>query len=33
MGQGNTRYQVLPIINASDIISFQNTIEKLLKES
>lgn len=33
MGQGNTRYKVLPIINSTDIISFQDIIEKILKES
>ena len=33
MGQGNTRYKVLPIIQSTDIISFQNTIEKILQNS
>lgn len=33
MGQGNTRYRVLPIIESTDIVSFQDTIEKILRKS
>ena len=33
MGQGNTRYRVQPIIKSTDIVSFQDTIEKILNKS